>query len=156
MRRDEITDDLMDLGFDFLFFYARFEFALKENKYLKKSKPGAPAEAGWTAFTAKWQADYKLTAAAAALIEAAPKREVIGDDGSPHFKAIEFPAATSDLEKVVVYCRTVRNNLFHGGKSGAGGWGDPVRTKMLLATVNEVLGELAQSGDIEPSYTGRY
>lgn len=47
VRRSEIADDLKDLAFDFLYFFARLEFTLKANGYLKKPNPGQPAEAGW-------------------------------------------------------------------------------------------------------------
>jgi len=156
MRRSDIKDELKDLGFDFLFFYARFEFALKENGYLKKTKPGAPAEAAWKAFREKWEGEYVRTSAATALIEANPKKQEVGDDGSLQFRTIEFSEEASDLEKVVAFCQVVRNNLFHGGKSHAAGWDDPERTKMLLSTVVQVLGELAHSGEIDASYTGYY
>nr|ABW33667.1 rcorf110 [Rhizobium rhizogenes] len=129
MRRDEVGEDLVSLAFDFLYFFARFEYALKANGYLKKTEPGQPAEAGWRQFRERWEGDYKSSEAAVALIAANPKKQIIGDDGMLAFRAVGFPASTCELGQVIGYCQTVRNNLFHGGKSSTDGFDSPERTK---------------------------
>lgn len=156
MRRDEVGDDLKDLAFDFLYFFARFEFALKVNGYLKKTGVGQPAEAGWMLFRERWEGDYQTTEAAAALIAANPKKQVVGEGGTLDFRPVVFPDNTSTLAQVIVLCQTVRNNLFHGGKSSPNGWDGPERTKKLLSTVLVILGELAATYDLNPDYTGYY
>ncbi|MBO9102347.1 MULTISPECIES: hypothetical protein [Rhizobium] len=156
MRRNEIGDELKDLAFDFLYFFARFEFALKANGYLKKTEPGQPAEAGWVAFRERWKDGYKLTESAEALIEANPKKQMVGEDGSLEFRPATVADNTSDLERVVILCNVVRNNLFHGGKSSNDGFDSPERTKLLLSLVLGVLGELAEACDLRPDYSGYY
>ncbi|WP_147377713.1 hypothetical protein [Mesorhizobium waimense] len=59
------------------------------------------------------------------------------------FRPVAFAEDTSPLGRVIILCQTVRNNLFHGGKSGPDGWEGPERTKMLLSIVLVILGELA-------------
>ncbi|MBK0023992.1 hypothetical protein IAE29_23265 [Ochrobactrum sp. S46] len=64
--------------------------------------------------------------------------------------------STSELGQVIGYCETIRNNLFHGGKSSSDGFDSPVRSKMLLTIVKVVLEELASAFDLGPDYTGYY
>lgn len=68
MRREEVDDELKELAFEFLYFFSRFEYALKANGYLKKEGAGQPAEAGWRKLRDRWEAEYVLTDAAAKLI----------------------------------------------------------------------------------------
>lgn len=156
MRRNEVGQDLVSLAFDFLYFFARFEYALKANGYLKKIEPGQPAEAGWRQFRERWEEDYRISEAAAALIASNPKKQIIGDDGTLAFRSVGFPAGTSELGQVIGYCQTVRNNLFHGGKSSSDGFDSPDRTKTLLSIVLVVLEELATAFDLGADYTGYY
>lgn len=156
MRRNEVADDLKELAFDFLYFFARFEFALKVNGYLKKPDVGQPAEAGWTLFRERWEDDYQITEAAAALIAANPKKQVVGEGGTLEFRPVAFADNSSSLARVTMLCQTVRNNLFHGGKSGPDGWDVAERTKMLLSIVLVILGELAATCDLNHDYTGNY
>lgn len=156
MRRDEVSGELKELAFDFLYYFARFEFALKVNGYLKKPEPGQPAEAGWKRFQECWESNYRITGSAQALIEANPKKQIVGEDGSLAFRPVVFAEGTSQLGQVISLCQTVRNNLFHGGKSSKDGFDDLSRTKMLLSTVLAILGELAVSCDLNADYTGFY
>ncbi|RJT30821.1 hypothetical protein D3227_29935 [Mesorhizobium waimense] len=50
MRRAEIEDDLKELAFDFLYYFARFDFALKVNGYLKIPMPVSPQRQGGNCF----------------------------------------------------------------------------------------------------------
>lgn len=47
MRREEIDIELKDATFEYFFWFSRFEFALKENRYLKDHAQGAKAEPSW-------------------------------------------------------------------------------------------------------------
>ncbi|NNG71916.1 hypothetical protein HLI18_18660 [Rhizobium laguerreae] len=156
MRRSEVDQDLESLAFNFLYFFARFEYALKASGYLKRTESGQAAEAGWRQFRERWEEEYMISEAASALIAANPKKQIIDDDGSMAFRAVAFPAGTSELGKVIAFCQTVRNNLFHGGKSSNDGFDNPERTMMLLSIVLVVLGELAGAFNLSPDYTGYY
>ena len=50
MQREEIDDELKKVSFDYFYWYSRFEFALKENHFLKDEQAGAKAEANWEKF----------------------------------------------------------------------------------------------------------
>lgn len=78
MRHDQIPDDLKPLAFEFFYWFSRFEFALKANWYLKSEQEGARAEPGWTRFVRKFESGYALSTAAQKLIEANPRRQLVG------------------------------------------------------------------------------
>src|SRR6266404_7853050 len=116
MCRDRVTDHLSRVAFDFFYCFSRFEFALKENGYLRDMTVGAPAEPGWGDFTAEWHARYVLSDAAAQLMHAAPNRQIVAEHKRVAWREVGLDDCRSDLERVVRLLKTVRNNLFHGGK----------------------------------------
>jgi len=155
MRRVDITAALERVAFDFFYRFSRFEFALKENRYLKNEKPGKPADPNWSKFVKCWESKYELSEAAKKLIEARPKQQMVGP-GEMDFVLVSFDRSASDLSKVVRLAKVVRNNLFHGGKHGAEGWDDPDRTLFLLSTSIVVLDELASLANLEAHYYQHY
>ncbi|WP_171387818.1 hypothetical protein [Vibrio crassostreae] len=52
--------------------------------------------------------------------------------------------------------KTIRNNLFHGGKHGADGWDEPKRMQVLLAAGKNVLDQLVRMADWKADYTQYY
>lgn len=156
MRHEDIPDPLRSLAFDFFFYFSRFEFALKAAGHLKSDEPGAAAQAGWKRYTKAFEAQYVLSAPGRALIDAQPQKQVVGACQDLVFSPVTFDAGASDLEKITVLAKTVRNNLFHGGKHGAEGWDDPKRTEHLLKVARAALDDLAGQTGLQADYTGRY
>lgn len=153
MRYDEVPEDLRKLAYDFFFWFSRFEAALKEQGHLGSINIGAPAVADWGKFVSKYQDDFTLTASYQTLIAANPKRQIVAADGLA-FAELRLNGRT-ELDQVVALLKTVRNNLFHGGKHGADHWDDPERTACLLKTGVQVLKDLARnrlSGDFDRYY----
>ena len=72
------------------------------------------------------------------------------------WKNVGLEDCKSELCKVVRLLRTIRNNLFHGGKHGADGWDDPQRTKELLLVGKSVLDQLAYAANFEGDYNCFY
>jgi hypothetical protein len=58
MRKEGIRADLSSQAFDFFYWFSRFEFALKENGYLRSHQIGAYADPGWDEFVDKWHSHY--------------------------------------------------------------------------------------------------
>lgn len=156
MRKADIPGELSVLAFNFFYWFSRFEFALKENGYLKSTVPGERAEPGWDAFVAKWAAGYVASGDVNVLLEAPPARQVIGLGGELTWKAVGLEDCTSDLARVARLLKTVRNNLFHGGKHGGEAWDDVERTRKLLVASLSVLDHLATLSGIEADYTQYY
>lgn len=155
VQREQIQDDVAKEAFEFFYWFSRFEFALKDAGYLKSEKVGAPAEPGWDAFVRKYEGRYSLTAKAQELLDANPERQVVGRSGL-EFRPVSFEGDQSDLSKIVRLTKTVRNNLFHGGKDSAKGWDDQSRMQTLLPLVVAVIDEFAQLAEIAPHYRRRY
>ena len=156
MRHDEVATTLRELAFDFFYWFSRFEFALKENGYLMTTVPGARAEPDWNRFVVEHQDHYAPSQAAGALIAANPLRQIIGEDGGLTFGEVPFATNATKLRRVVGLAKTVRNNLFHGGKHGSGDWDDPDRMTELLRVTTTVLADLARLGELEADYTRLY
>lgn len=155
MRLEDIDDDLRDRAFEFFYWFSRFEFALKENGFLRNRAPGSRAEPGWDQFIAAHEADYVLTEVGLRLVEADPKRQIVGQH-ELEFVSVGLDDQPSDLAKVVRFLKTVRNNLFHGGKHGNEGWDDPPRALLLLGLSIGILDELGELGGFEADYKRYY
>lgn len=155
MRLEDIAADVRSRAFEFFYWFSRFEFALKENRFLKNPNPGSRAEPGWDQFIEAYEAAYDLSAAGSQLVDEAPQRQIVGLHGL-EFVPVGFDDQPSDLARVVRLLKTVRNNLFHGGKHGAKGWDDPERTLLLMGLCTRILDELAELAGIDADYRRYY
>lgn len=102
------------------------------------------------------QPTYELSAEAEALLASPPEQQIVADNLELAWQPIRFEKCTSDLDKVVESVKTVRNNLFHGGKHGAAGWDDAVRARSLIGMSTAVLASLAALGDFAGDYERLY
>lgn len=155
MRHDEIPDELRPLVYDFFFWFSRFEYALKEARMLRSLVPGDNAEPDWTRFIMEHKNGYQINAASKALIVASPRRQIVTETGLD-FREVVFNPGASELERVTVLARTVRNNLFHGGKHGSAYWNDGDRMRLLLQTTISVLDDLADQTGLTSDYRSEY
>ncbi|MGK0546664.1 hypothetical protein ACSEE7_14285 [Halomonas cupida] len=156
MRREEISEDIKELAFDFFYWFSRFEFSLKENKILKSRRVGANAEPGWCFFAREYAESFQASEASRRLLELNPKRQKVGENLDLEWRDVGLYDCNSELCKVVRLLNTIRNNLFHGGKHGAEGWDDIERNKELLTVGRETLDQLARVAGFEEDYTGHY
>lgn len=117
---------------------------------------GENAEPGWDAFVNSYTESFEHTKQTRRLIELNPKRQKVGEHSELEWREVELIDCRSDLCKVVRLLKTVRNNLFHGGKHGAEGWGDPERTEELLTIGKSIIDQFARLAGIEADYTQHY
>lgn len=155
MRKDDIPSALSNLAFDFFYWFSRFEFSLKENGYLKRPRIGGRASPGWSEFTLQWAESYIVSPEAHFLLTLRPETQVVGENGLSWIPT-DLAKCASDLAKVTLTLKTIRNNLFHGGKHGGEGWDDAERTSMLLATGVVVLKQMADFAGLEADFTQYY
>ncbi|MBU2868077.1 hypothetical protein [Pacificibacter marinus] len=155
MRLEDIAPDVRSRAFEFFYWFSRFEFALKENKFLKNPSPGSRAEPGWDQFIKAHEADYDPSAAGFQLVDEAPQRQIVGQH-ELEFVPVGFDDQPSELARVVRLLKTVRNNLFHGGKHGVESWDDPERTLLLMSLCIRILDELAELAGIDADYKRYY
>ena len=156
MRQNEINEELGKLVFCFFYKFSRFEFALKENGYLRDSRPGCRAAPDWCEFARERGDEYRVSPEAEILIATAPKSQVVAAGGGLEWKHVDLKVCPGRLGKVVLLVQTVRNNLFHGGKHGAEGWDDLERTARLLTLGVAVLDQIAEQTGLDADYSGYY
>ncbi|MBO2582758.1 hypothetical protein [Shewanella algae] len=156
MRKEDIQSDLKNLAFDFFYWFSRFEFALKENKFLKREGDGENAEPGWDTFVERYNQTFQHSEQTMRLLELSPKRQKVGPNLDLEWRNVGLDDCRSELCKVIRLLKTIRNNLFHGGKHGADGWDEPHRSKELLEVGKSILDQLARAADFEADYTQYY
>jgi len=154
MQLDEIDGELSLRAFEFFYWFSRFEFALKENGYLRSDVVGADAEPGWDKFVRTKKNAYTASPSAVNIVQLAPRKQVVTQGGGIGWRSNN--ATSANLGNVVGFLKTVRNNLFHGGKHGDKGWDDPERTRALLESGIAVLDELADLGGFQVDYKRFY
>ena len=156
MRKDEIDNQLKDASFKFFYWFSRFEFALKENGYLKDLRPGAKAEPSWEKFQESVLSEYSTSPEMSRLIKLHPKRQYVIDHGGVEWQPVGIDHCDNDLCKVVTMLRTVRNNLFHGGKHGDTDVDSKARNLELLECGKAVLDQLADIAKFTDDYERLY
>ena len=108
-----------ELACEFFAVFSRFEFALKESGYWKTGH-NAAAEPNWDKFAADVSNSFQngqsaeVAQAVTYLLNEPPMRQII-ENNSLNWRPLVFPNS-SQTHKVLLAVRTIRNNLFHGGK----------------------------------------
>lgn len=112
--------------------FSRTEYALKASGF---NNGDGPAEVNWRNFAIAVEnliqdpSSKELIEAIEFFLNAPPKKQVIV--GGVIQWEVSVPQTDSCADKLLVYVRRVRNNLFHGGKFN-GHWFDPERSEPLL------------------------
>ncbi len=150
----DYPNDLRLKCFDFFYWFSRFEFALKENGYAKKG-PYDAALPDWEKFRDTCSENYIASREASNLLAAAPKRQVLVGN-TCKWEKTDLSREKTDLGKVILVLKTIRNNLFHGGKSSQEDWDDPDRNLFLLENGKAVLDSLANLGELQADYERYY
>lgn len=133
----------------------RLEFAIKEIGYCKTTG-NQKASVDWDRFAneclgAVFFDAIKTAGRAVTLIETPPKRQAA--DGNGHL-SWEQTGPVSNIQDLIGSLRRVRNNLFHGGKSG-----DPDRdrndalVRNALAVIHDIL---LHDQDLRMMFEGKY
>lgn len=137
-RLDELAENLFKV-------FSRTEYALKASGF--NNGDGA-AEANWRNFALATE-DLIVNPYSAELREAInfifnvpPKKQVIV--GGIIQWVVSEPQTNSQADKLLIYVRRVRNNLFHGEKFN-GHWFEPERSEPLLRHSLTILIECVES-----------
>ena len=123
---------LDELAFRLFQLFSRVEYALKASGFHTGE---GPAEANWRDFALVIEDlianpdSHELREAIDFIFNAPPKKQIIAD-GVIQWVVSE-PQTDSRADKLLVYVRRVRNNLFHGGKFN-GHWFESERSEPLL------------------------
>jgi hypothetical protein len=108
-----------DLVFDFFVVFSRFEFVLKRSGFLKGNED--KAEPDWDKFCNKVSEKFDKTASsefqqACEYYTTQPPKKQIVRDGDLVWKENVQGKGESEFRWIIRSVKTVRNNLFHGGK----------------------------------------
>ncbi len=112
--------------------FSRTEYTLKASGF---NNGNGPAEANWRTFALAVEAVIAAPSSPALkeaidfFFDTPPNKQVIVD-GAIRWEVSE-PQTDSKADKLLVYVRRVRNNLFHGGKFN-GHWFAPERSEPIL------------------------
>lgn len=127
------------LVYQFFTLFSVMEYALKEIGYARlRGSDGV--EANWDGFVAElnikfdWQDHPELIESVRFLFKNPPRKQVLLN-GHLDWKNSDRPPKISDNEWLKRLVKTVRNNLFHGGKRPF----DPERDSKLLQSCIRVL-----------------
>jgi hypothetical protein len=138
-----------DLVRDFFVFFARFEYALKREGMLKGSDK--EAEADWDCYVKRARHLFEpntstsMKASVDYLLARPPKKQVVLG-GELRFAAVTKDVSESNASYILRLVRTVRNNLFHGGKfpEPCGPIAETSRDRSLLHHALTILEECAK------------
>lgn len=138
-----------ELVFRFFVSFSTFECALKRSGVLKRRKNEEPVAPDWSLFASSLKGRFgtvqdEAFARAIAFLESAPPRQQVIRGG--RLAWAEQPQRSDEtLEAYILrLVRTVRNNLFHGGKYPAATIEEAARNRALLESCLHVLGICCQ------------
>lgn len=164
----DLTDDLIiekfvadrDLVFQFFFYFSRFEYCLKRSKkYLKKGRYDI-AKPDWSKYSDDLNGKFATTQntafeqAVKSLIGAPPKHQVVREESLTWEDTKQY-CKEHDEKYILRLVRTVRNNLFHGGKFPlpSGPTEDTARNNCLLQASISVLEKCIELSDFDSIFT---
>lgn len=138
-----------ELSIDLFRIFARFEYCLKAIGFHEDRRD---AVADWRKFAKTEQiADLfnqrhegAMGDAISYILENPPKKQVI-NDGQLAWAAVE-PQTDMQSDRILIYVRRVRNNLFHGGKFN-GRWFEPERSEELMRHCIVILKACLEASD---------
>ena len=141
-----LNSDDRDLVYKFFVLFMRFEFALKRAGFLKNGTPGAPAMADWKSYAETLRGrlgthSSDVMNACKELFAHPPGEQIMTDDLQLGWRAVSHRTEDSEEWRVLRLVKTVRNNLFHGGKYAdpSGPVAEPARDGALLRACVSIL-----------------
>ena len=136
------------LVMQFLYAFARFEYALKRSGY--QGQEGKAAEAEWDRFentlTGMPAAELAPVLKCGDYILSKPPRKQVATGGGLSW--VESAPTASPIKTLIIYVRRIRNNLFHGGKFPEGPVYDVARDAELLSSGVAVLKALLELANL--------
>jgi hypothetical protein len=132
-----------ELAIEFLGIFARFEYALKRAGFIEGNENRVAAD--WDRFgreleLAKPEVLAPIVGCGQYLLSNPPKKQAI-EDGRLVWKT-RGASGRSTIEEILLSVRTVRNNVFHGGKFPEGPVSEPLRNERLIRDCLAVLNAL--------------
>ena len=130
--RHSFSEEPDELAYIFFKRFARFEYALKAAGF---NNGEGEAKPNWDAFAKSIRPNFEhvqaqlLKDATTYILTNPPKKQIV-ENGKLGWDR-SLCRSPYDADKLLVYVRRVRNNLFHGGKFN-GHWFEPERSAELM------------------------
>ena len=140
---EKISEENRILIANFFIMFSRFEYALKTTTFARNSN--GRVVANWESFVASIRNDFdkeknaNIKSAVDFLLDYPPKTQQLLDNNLC-FQDDELQDNVPEINKLDVYIRRIRNNLFHGGKI-YGYFDDGLRNPQLLKFAMIILEE---------------
>lgn len=147
------NEQLDNLAIELFRVFSRVEYSLKATGY---NNGEGVADVNWRKFALDVEElianpiSQALKEAVDFIFNTPPKKQVIRNNLIDW--EISEPTTNSQADKLLIYVRRVRNNLFHGGKFN-GHWFAPERSELLLRHSLVVLSSCIESvPDVKAAY----
>ena len=133
-----------ELVFEFFWKFSVFECALKRRSFLAKGRDGV-AEADWYNFGQAITGQFATVStpgfpdAVKELVTLAPNRQVVRSGKRLGWEPVPRKPTDSEESYTLRLLKTVRNNLFHGGKYPDGSIEEIARNREILQAALAVL-----------------
>ena len=124
-----------DLAMEFISVFSRMEHALKSTGYAIGSE--SKVEAAWDKFANEINDKFiqidkaEVVSAKRFILDYPPRKQVLVKN-RVEFRDQEVDSKQREAQQVLRFVRTVRNNLFHGGKYLPNGELEPGRNQLLV------------------------
>lgn len=131
-----------ELAIEFMAVFSRFEYALKSTEFADGGQ--TRVDPAWDRFANKVHHQFEqiddepLKVAVKFLLEEPPRKQVLINDELRFIEQI-IDAQQCTTQQILKMVRTVRNNLFHGGKYCIGEEMEPGRNQQLVESSLKVL-----------------
>jgi hypothetical protein len=131
-------------AYKYLYYFARFEGALKRAGYLNSLSDYAEAKPDWDRFARDIESEFsnskcpETKSAIEYLRTHPPKKEIVLNGKTAWQDAHKNISEHISAQEIFVFVRRVRNNLFHGSKFNLD-WFDADRSKKLIKCALDVL-----------------
>lgn len=116
----DVGSEKLDTAIEFFIVFSRFEYTLKASTYVKSSRIGS-LEANWDKFIKSIklkfnaQKNIDLSSSVSFILTNPPQVQKF-DNNNLIWEDRIFNNSSSDIQKLNLHIRDIRNNLFHGGK----------------------------------------
>lgn len=142
---ENINEDGLRIVHRFFIVFSRFEFAMKAS-IIYARQVGNYVEPNWDVFTNAIEANFnpaknqEIQDAVEYILQNPPKKQSL-ENGAILWRERMFANNISDLKKLSLHIRDIRNNLFHGSKFNGNFQPDTSRDIKLLTASLIILDE---------------
>lgn len=144
----------LEVGKDFFHLFGMFEYALKANGYCTPDCPNEYVRsANWDKFFSENRSllesldtqNFTTQEAITYILGSPPKQQFLNENKELVWEDHIYAETMRDFQKIYLYIKRVRNNLFHGGKYRGCYFEAPERSRDLITYSTIILGHVIEN-----------